>query len=133
MKADWLLPELEKIDIDSDKLLTAGLLVNQPEKTFAFSHQLFHDFLAGYRLATGNESQFDGPAAPFWSSTNFDVATLQAKSFEALDFAVELLPDRADAFVIEVNDWNYQAAIHLILKLAADDTTPEADKARALA
>jgi len=122
----------KKIEMAPDKLLTAGLLVKQPQNTLAFSHQLFHDFLAGYHLVTKSDPQSDGPAAAYWSSANFDVATLKAKSFDALEFAVELVPDRADAFVIEVYDWNYQAAIHLILKLATDDTTPEADRARAL-
>ena len=132
MDAHWLSDELKKIEIAQDKLLTSGLLVNQPQNTLAFSHQLFHDFLAGHYLATRNDPQTDGPAAPSWSSANFDIATLKAKSFDALEFAVELIPDRADAFVVEVYDWNYQAAIHLILKLAAEDTTPEADRARAL-
>jgi hypothetical protein len=132
MDAHWLSDELKKIEIVPDKLLTAGLLVQPTQNTFAFSHQLFHDFLAGYHLATKNDPQSDGSAAAYWSSANFDVATLKAKSFDALEFAVELLPDQADAFVTEVYDWNYQAAIHLILNLATDDTTPEADRARAL-
>jgi hypothetical protein len=134
MRADWLLPELKRIEIEPEKLLTAGLLVNEQgtPHTVAFSHQLFHDFLAGYHLATGGGSGADGRSTAFWSSTNFNVATLQAKSFDTLEFAVEVIADRADAFVIEVYDWSYQAAIHLILKLAADIAAPVADKAKAL-
>ena len=132
MNGKWLLAELKKIELAPEKLLTSGLLVKEPQDTLAFSHQLFHDFLAGYHLATKNDPQSDGPAEAYWSSANFDIATLKAISFDALYFAVELVPDRADAFVTEVYDWNYQAAIHLILNLATNDTTPEADRARAL-
>lgn len=133
MNKDWLSGKLQKAEIELARLLSSGLLINQPPTTdLAFSHQLFHDFLVGYHLATKDEFGTDDSSAPSWSSAGFDIATLKAQSFDALDFAVELLPDRADAFLIEVYDWNYQAAIHLILGLTPDDTTPEVDKASAL-
>lgn len=132
MDENWLSDELQRAEIAQEKLRSAGLLVSHQQDSVEFSHQLFHDFLVGYQLAIGKEIQPDSPATPCWGSGSFDIATLKAKSFDALDFAVEIFPERADAFVTEVYDWNYQAAIHLILNLATEDKTAAADNARAL-
>jgi Trypsin-like peptidase domain len=116
MPEPWFAEQLAKNGISIDALRKAGMLV--PDNgNILFSHQLFHDFLAGYHLADPD----DPVAAPSrWRSTNFDIASLKAKSFDALDFAVELAENRADQLIIEVYDWNYGGALRLVLKSERD-------------
>jgi hypothetical protein len=113
MPEPWFVEQLKKHDIKIDALRGAGMLTADPTGGILFSHQLFHDFLVGYYLADPDDS-LAGPSR--WRSSNFDIASLKAKSFDALEFAVELAENSADQLIIEVYDWNYGGAFHLILK-----------------
>jgi hypothetical protein len=105
------------------KLLSSGALVRSDTKSTGgdqtstirarFRHQTFHDFAIGQRLSWISE----GEDETFWRNQTFDIATLNAASFEALDYAVEALTARgdpnltADRFLTEVYDWNYGAVL----------------------
>jgi hypothetical protein len=94
-----------------DELIDAGLLVSFDAATLFFSHQLIHDFLvASWLVKSGSVA---------WTRNNFDPATLEGRSFDALELASELLAAHADGFIIEVYDWNYRAALECILNLDA--------------
>lgn len=108
------LKEDSKLKDFSEKLIGSGIIV-ESESTIKlykeFRHQLLHDFLVGYYLTKIAKLE------PEMLYYKFDHATLFAKSFEALEFASELLHEKADDFVIEVYDWNYSAALDCILNL----------------
>ncbi len=108
------------------KLLDTGALVRSEGRSTGanptstarvrFRHQTFHDFAIGHRLAWISQ----GEDERFWRNQTFDAATLNAASFETLDYAVEALADRgdqdlnADRFLTEVYDWNYGAVLRAI-------------------
>jgi hypothetical protein len=100
------------------------------EDVVEFRHQLLHDFLAGNHLALGGDK--------LWLEPAFNVATLDAQSFEALEFAAELLGSspgnappsdalessvgpgsRTDRFLIKVYDWNWRAVLECVRNLDA--------------
>ena len=68
-----------------------------------FRHQLIHDHLVSRRLAC---MQPEG-----WRAPRFDVATLDASSFDALSLAAEQIEavDLLIEFLREMYDWNYRA------------------------
>jgi hypothetical protein len=92
-------------------LISVGVLTEKAEDFLGFRHQLLHDFLVGFWLADHDKQA--------WRQANFDAATLNAQSFEALELASEILTQRAGEFIIEVYDWNYVAALDCVLNLDA--------------
>jgi hypothetical protein len=105
-------------ETESKQNVGAGILVEWSKDSFAFVHQLVHDYLVASWLKR------EGLDA--WTRDNFDPATLvdpatlDAQSFDALELASELLGNMAPKFVNAVYDWNYRAALDCILNLDAD-------------
>jgi hypothetical protein len=99
------------------RVLTGALLQYQrdregeKEEVVEFRHQLLHDFLAGTHVRLSPES--------LWRAEIFDGATLEAQSFDAIEFAAEQLEGRADEFLKQVYDWNYVAVLESIRNLDA--------------
>lgn len=116
MPQAWFEAQLKTQGLSVDALRAAGMLIKDSSEGILFSHQLFHDFLVGYHLADPDD-EFAG--ALRWNSGSFDTASLKGRSFDALEFAVELA-QRADELIIEIYDWSYRAAFHLVLKSERD-------------
>jgi hypothetical protein len=114
IETKWLKDKLGNEAAVIERLKDAGMLVAAGDQHVAFRHQLFHDFLAGYHLKSSTPAE--------WRGSAFDLATLRAKSFDALEFTAELLNGKANDFIIEVYDWNYSAAITCVLDLEAGVT-----------
>jgi hypothetical protein len=89
----------------------AGILVEWSKDSFSFTHHLVHDYFAAWWLKRAGMNA--------WTRDNFDPATLDTQSFDALELASELLGDVAPDFVNAVYDWNYRAALDCILNLDA--------------
>lgn len=110
MAKAWWEEQLTAIDATlAARLSGSGIMVEEDDGAVVFRHQLLHDFLVGLHLS--------GLDATSWRSRVFDVATLGGKSFEALEFASELLGERADEFIVEVYDWNYSGAVDCVRNL----------------
>ena len=110
IKIDWWNDELKakKMTKIGQELIDSGIIVRVTETTFVFRHQLLQDFLAGYYLTKLSQEE--------WKNV-FDQITFYAKSFEALEFASELLGEKVDDFITELYDWNYLASVDCILNL----------------
>jgi Trypsin-like peptidase domain len=115
IETEWWNNQLHNIGLleqDINKFSTVGITFNSENaKIVEFRNQLLHDFLVGIYLA--NLKEID------WRSQTFDKATLRASSFDALEFAVEHLKEKADNFLNEMYDWNWQAVLGCILDLEA--------------
>jgi hypothetical protein len=84
---------------------------NAAEDLVEFRHQLLHDFLSGTHIKLSDEN--------LWRAQLFDAATLDAQSFDAIEFATEQLGSKADEFLKQVYDWNYVAVLESIRNLDA--------------
>jgi nucleoside phosphorylase len=89
------------------KLTGADVLQTTPAGLAQFRHQLIHDYLVSTFLAR---------RADKWNIAGFDVATLQASSFEVLSMSLEQVSgaERADGLLKAVYDWNWYAAIRVL-------------------
>jgi hypothetical protein len=108
---------MEKAGIpdESRQRILDGTMLQYKVKTTGdvveFRHQLFHDFLAGTYLANCDES--------FWRSPNFDAVTLDAQSFDGIEFAAEQLGAKATGFLIQAYDWNWFGVLESVRNLDA--------------
>lgn len=80
------------------------------EKMLEFRHQLLQDFLAGTYLCSNEK---------LWRAPDFDVATLEGQSSDALELAAEQLGGHADDFLIKVYDWSWVAVLECVKNLNA--------------
>jgi hypothetical protein len=108
--------ELWVVDEDlQQKVLGSAMLQYKPdnaaEDLVEFRHQLLHDFLSGTHIKLSDEN--------LWRAQLFDAATLDAQSFDAIEFATEQLGSKADEFLKQVYDWNYVAVLESIRNLDA--------------
>ena len=90
----------------ANTLLAGGILVHVGQNRVAFFHHWYHDYLASKHVA-------EHPA--LWSFENrhhtLDALTFKANSFDAIAFALELLPvESRGEFLQAVFDWNPYAA-----------------------
>ncbi len=96
-----------------DLLQQSGITYVRDEtdgKVCMFRHQILHDFLVCRHLARIDKED--------WQPWIFEVATLEKKSFEALEFSAEFLEGiDADEFLIEVYDWSWQAVFGIMMRL----------------
>jgi hypothetical protein len=89
-----------------ETLCVGGLLVSIDDTRVAFFHHWYHDYLASKHVAERPE---------LWNFENrhrvLDILTFRANSFDAIGFALELLPvAESGAFLQAVYDWNPYAA-----------------------
>lgn len=88
------------------KLQSSGILNGGNEES-TLEHQLEHEYLfSRYLLNHSSE----------WNGNTFDLVTLNANSFEAINMAFEQITDRklADSFLLKLYDWNLSATINAV-------------------
>jgi nucleoside phosphorylase len=103
--------DAQLVGLTRQRLIDAGFLTVKASGTHAqasrpedarFSHQLFHDYLAGRHVAAG---------AVDWSEDAFDILSLKRNSFEPVQVALEEVDvARRVDFLTRVYDWSYIAA-----------------------
>jgi hypothetical protein len=113
--------ELGREDV-LNTLLIGGILVRVDDELVAFAHHWYHDYLAS-KYVTDNPT--------LWSFENrhraLDILTFGANSFDAVAFALEMLPlDASGQFIQAVYDWNPYAAGYALAEasISVDDIPP---------
>ena len=118
MPASSWMKVMSRYDVPDDlqqKVLEGAMLQYKPanvtEEVVEFRHQLLHDFLAGTHLAALEEK--------FWRAPNFDIATLETQSYDAIEFAAERLDVKATRFLVQVYDWSWVGVLESVRNLDA--------------
>ncbi len=104
------LKEFEKVASQKtcEKLLDGGIIVKAEGGYASFDHQLMHEFLASRHVAYTKD---------IWGIESFDILTLESNSLESIYLTMQQITDKdlADKFLLEVYDWNWNAAITSII------------------
>lgn len=100
----------ESIEMETyGKLIDSGTVLQSVDGTAKFDHQLKHEYLISRYLVRNQD----------WTVKNFDVATFDANSIDALFMSVEQLENKEDCdrFLKHVFDWNWPAAIRCTARM----------------